>query len=83
MLHLPAKTTEEGVASLVKAIRDLMKELHVPATIAECGVDKDEYMRKVPTLADKAFEDQCTTSNPKMPLVKELEEIYIKALDGK
>ena len=83
MLHLPAKTTEEGVASLVKAIRDLMKELHVPATIAECGVDKDEYMRKVPTLADKAFEDQCTTSNPKMPLVKELEEIYIKAFDGK
>ena len=83
MLHLPAKTTEEGVASLIKAIRDLMKELHVPATIAECGVDKDEYIRKVPTLADKAFEDQCTTSNPKMPLVKEMEEIYIKAYSGK
>ena len=30
-------------------------------------------------LADKAFEDQCTGANPRLPLVKELEDIYIRA----
>lgn len=78
-LGLPAATVEEGVSSLVKAIRDLMKELNVPMTIAECKVDKKQFMAKVPELSDKAFEDQCTNANPRLPLVKELEEIYIRA----
>jgi len=56
-----------------------MKELNLPMTIAECKVDKKEFLSKVPMLAEKAFEDQCTTANPRLPLIKELEEIYIKA----
>lgn len=78
-LGLPSSTVEEGVNSLIKAVRDLMKELNLPMTIAECKVDKKEFLAKVPMLADKAFEDQCTNANPRLPLVKELEEIYIKA----
>lgn len=82
-LGLPASTTEEGVASLIKAVRDLMKELDCPTTIAECGVPRDVFEAKVAKLADQAFEDQCTTANPRMPFVKELEGIYRKAYDGK
>lgn len=78
-LDLPASTVDEGVKSLVKAVRDLMKEINIPMTIAECKVNKKEFLAKVPMLADKAFEDQCTNANPRLPLVKELEEIYIKA----
>lgn len=78
-LGLPASSVEEGVRSLVKAIRDLMKELNMPMTIAECKVDKKKFIAKVPELADKAFEDQCTNANPRLPLVKELEDIYIRA----
>lgn len=82
MLGLPCKTTEEGVKSLVKAVRDLMKEINVPFTIKECGIDEKVFMATVPSLADKAFGDQCTTANPRLPLVKELEELYIKAYKG-
>ncbi|NLW01520.1 MAG: bifunctional acetaldehyde-CoA/alcohol dehydrogenase [Clostridiales bacterium] len=78
-LGLPASTTQEGVQSLINAINRLMKELNMPMTIAECGVSKDEFEAKIKELADKAFEDQCTTANPRMPLVTELEEIYRKA----
>lgn len=81
-LGLKAGTTEEGVSSLIKAIKDLMKELNMPMTIAECKVDSKEFAAKVPELADRAFEDQCTTANPRLPLVKELEQLYMKAFDG-
>ena len=54
----------------------------MPSTIAECGISRDAFEAKVETLADKAFEDQCTTANPRMPLVKELEEIYRRAYTG-
>ena len=82
-LGLPAKTTEEGVKSLVKAIRDLMKELNVPLSIQECGVDEKAFFDYLPTLCDRAFEDQCTTANPRYPLTKEIAEIYTQAFYGK
>lgn len=81
-LGLPAKTTEEGVKSLIKAIRDLMKELNEPTTLRECGIEEKVFMATVPSLADKAFGDQCTTVNPRLPLVSELEELYKKAYYG-
>ena len=39
-------------------------------------------MDKLSEIADKAFEDQCTTANPKLPLVKEIEQIMIDAYKG-
>lgn len=81
-LGLPAATPAEGVNSLITAIRNLMRELNVPMTIADCKIDRGEFMTKVAELADKAFGDQCTTANPRMPLVKELEGLYLKAYEG-
>ncbi|HSV30455.1 MAG TPA: bifunctional acetaldehyde-CoA/alcohol dehydrogenase [Atribacteraceae bacterium] len=72
-------TVEEGVAALVKGVRDLLKLLDIPLTIAQCGVAWEDFEARVADLADKAFEDQCTTANPKMPLVSEMEAIYRKA----
>ncbi len=82
MLGYKFKTNEEGAAALVKGVRELMATLDMPATIAQFGVSKEAFEAKVKFLADKAFEDQCTTANPKMPLVTELEEIYRKAYSG-
>ncbi|WP_269317909.1 bifunctional acetaldehyde-CoA/alcohol dehydrogenase [Alkalibacterium sp. AK22] len=81
-LDLPASTTEEGVESLIKAIYDLAKKLNIPMSIKENGVDKKAFDAIVDDMAERAFEDQCTTANPKMPLVKELAEVYKAAFKG-
>ena len=81
-LGLKANTTEEGVESLVNAIYDLAKKLNIPMSIRENGVDKKEFEARVDYLADKAFEDQCTTANPKLPLVTELADVYRNAFKG-
>jgi acetaldehyde dehydrogenase / alcohol dehydrogenase len=81
-LGLPARTTEEGVESLIQAIIALAKELDIPMSIAANGIDPVKFETKVDWLADKAFEDQCTTANPKLPLVTELAEIYRLAYKG-
>jgi len=82
-LGLKADTTEQGVESLIKAVRDLMKELEMPMSFKECGIDEKVYLSKLDELSDKAFEDQCTTANPRLPLVSELKEILTKAYYGK
>jgi len=82
-LGLPAVTPEEGVSSLIRAIRNLAKTLKIPQTIAECGVKEEEFLAKVAMLAEKAFEDQTTITNPRTPLIKELEDIYRRAYYGR
>lgn len=82
ILGLSASTTEEGVDSLVQAIIKLAKELEVPMSLEANNINKIEFESKVDYLADRAFEDQCTTANPKLPLVTELAEIYRQAYKG-
>ncbi|MCY6369243.1 bifunctional acetaldehyde-CoA/alcohol dehydrogenase [Clostridium ganghwense] len=78
-LNLPCSTPEEGVKSLANAVRDLMKKVNMPLTLAECGIEEEHFNSITERLADEAFEDQCTTSNPRLPLVKEIKELMIKA----
>lgn len=78
VLGLKADSVEEGVKSLIDAIRKLMQDLNEPMSIKDCGIEKDEYISSIKKLAVEAFDDQCTSANPRSPLVKELEEIYMK-----
>lgn len=82
ILGLSANTTEEGVESLIQAIIKLAKELEIPMSLEANNINKVEFENKVDYLADRAFEDQCTTANPKLPLVIELAEIYRQAYKG-
>jgi acetaldehyde dehydrogenase/alcohol dehydrogenase len=81
-LGLPARTKEEGVASLAKAIRDLERRMHMPMSIKETGVDESTFLANLNTLSDKAFSDQCTNANPRLPLVSEISDIYKRAYYG-
>ncbi|AJS57912.1 bifunctional acetaldehyde-CoA/alcohol dehydrogenase [Paenibacillus sp. IHBB 10380] len=83
ILGLPARTTEEGVNSLIKAIRDLNKVLGIEESFQQLGFDPKVFESRVDYLADRAFEDQCTTANPKLPLVTELADVYRDAFYGR
>ncbi|MFB9324867.1 bifunctional acetaldehyde-CoA/alcohol dehydrogenase [Paenibacillus aurantiacus] len=83
MLGLPARTTEEGVNSLIEAIRKLNASLGIPEKFQDLGFDPADFEARVDYLADRAFEDQCTTANPRMPLVAELADVYRNAFYGK
>lgn len=82
-LGIGDKDTQKAVDNLVAAVRDLMKHVNVPMTIKDCGVNEQEFLSKVDALSYKAFEDQCTTANPRYPLVSEIKELYLKAYYGK
>ena len=82
MLGLKAKDNAEGVNSLINAIKELMAKLEMPKSLKECGVDEKEFLAKVDELSDRAFEDQCTTVNPRLPLVTEIKQILLDAYYG-
>ncbi len=81
-LGLKASTTEEGVKSLVNAVIEMNKKLNIPSSLKELGIEEQEFLANVDALADKAFSDQCTTANPRLPLVTELKQILLDAYYG-
>ncbi|KAG3325157.1 NADPH-dependent butanol dehydrogenase, partial [Listeria monocytogenes] len=81
-IGFPAATTEEGVKSLVDEIIKLGKDVGIDMSLKGQNVAKKDLDAVVDTLADRAFMDQCTTANPKQPLVSELKEIYLEAYKG-
>jgi len=68
--------------ALAKAVRGLIQSLNMPLTIKECNIEEQTFLSRLDYLADNAFEDQCTTANPRMPLVSELKDLYTKAYYG-
>ena len=77
------KNNADAVEILANQVEELNKQLGIPATLQEYGINEADFLTKVPLLADLAFGDQCTTANPRVPLVSELEQLYLKAYYGK
>ena len=80
---LPAFTNEEAINSLIAKVRELNEKLEIPKSLQEAGIDEQDFLANVDELADRAFEDQCTTANPRLPLVTELKQILLDAYYGK
>ena len=81
--YIGGKTVQESVQNLVQAIRDLEREVGAPASIQECGIDEKLFFDNLQRLSENAHEDQCTTANPRYPLISEIAELYTKAYYGK
>lgn len=67
--------TQKAVEALISEIKKLMRECDMPQSFKDCGIDEKEYTKNIHEIALRAFEDQCTTANPRLPLVEEIEEI--------
>lgn len=76
-------TLEGNVAALIKNIETLRTELNLPACISETGVSKEDYEAKITDLAELIFDDQCTATNPRYPLIAEIHDILTKIYDCK
>ena len=69
--------------NLIQATEQLLDRLGFPRSIADLGISREEFERAVPELASIAFEDPSWRSNPRMPLISELIELFWKAYEGR
>lgn len=81
-LGLKGKTDDEKVDNLIKAIEDLKKEINIPASIKEWGISREDFEKAMEDLPTLAFDDQCTGSNPRYPLIDEIKQLYWLAYEG-
>jgi acetaldehyde dehydrogenase/alcohol dehydrogenase len=83
LLGLGGSTIEEKVKKLVRATEQLLDQLAIPRSIAELGISQEQFEQAMPELAKIAFDDPSWRSNPRMPLVSELVELFWEAYRGR
>ena len=83
LLGLGGNTIEEKVKNLIVEIEKLLDNLKFPRSIAELGISKEEFERAMPDLIKHAFDDPSWRSNPRMPLITELADLFWKAYQGR
>ncbi len=81
-LHLPGKTDQEKLDSLIAAIHELKHQIGIKDTIREYGVDEEKFLATLDEMTEQAFDDQCTGANPRYPLMSEIKEMYLHAYYG-
>jgi acetaldehyde dehydrogenase/alcohol dehydrogenase len=83
LLALGGHTTDEKVRNLVEATEQLLDQLSFPRSIADLGISKEEFEQAMPELTKLAFDDPSWRSNPRMPLISELADLFWKAYEGR
>ena len=46
-------------------------------------MDEAEFLAQVDELSVKAFDDQCTGSNPRYPLISQIKQLYLDSYYGR
>lgn len=46
------------------------------------GVSEEAFLGRLDEMVEQAFDDQCTGTNPRYPLMKEIKEMYLNAYYG-
>jgi acetaldehyde dehydrogenase/alcohol dehydrogenase len=82
-LGLPAKGPKDAPQVYAQACYELAIKVGIKMSFKEQGLDEKEWLSNLNKVAMNAFEDQCTPANPRLALVKDMEEILRKAYYGK
>lgn len=81
-LGLNGRNEDEKIAALLAWLDELKADLDIPPSIKAFGVPEKEFLAKLDEIAQRAFDDQCTGSNPRFPLISELRQVLLDSYYG-
>lgn len=81
LIGLNPKDTKEGVEMFAQAVEKLCVEVGLAYNFESQKISREAWEEAKHRIAMNAYEDQCTPANPRMPMVKDMEEILEKTYD--
>ena len=83
VLGIESSTPEEGVELLARAVEDYRdQKLGMDSSFQAAGVDEDYFWSVLNQIGMRAYEDQCTPANPRIPQIEDMKDIAIAAYYG-
>ncbi len=81
-IGLEGENDEVLTNNLIKLIDEFNKELNIPSSMKEYGVDEEEFKNNLKFIAHNAVLDPCTGSNPRTIDDESMEKLYSCAYYG-
>ena len=81
-LGIKGRNNTEKLNNLIAAIEELKEKVGIKKTIRDYGIDEKEFLDRLDEMAEQAFDDQCTGTNPRFPLISEIRGMYLRAYYG-
>ena len=81
-LKLGGTTDEEKLENLIAAVDELKAKIGIRKTIRDYGIDETDFLNRLDSMVEQAFDDQCTGANPRYPLMSEIKQMYLNAYYG-
>lgn len=81
-LNLGGKTDDEKVEGLITALDALKEKIGIKKTIRDYVPDEEDFLNRLDSMTEQAFDDQCTGANPRYPLMSEIKQMYLNAYYG-
>ena len=81
-LGIKGKNDQEKLDGLIKKIDDLKDYVGIKKTIKDYGIKEEDFLATLDEMTENAFDDQCTGNNPRLPLMSEIKDMYLKAYYG-
>ena len=81
-LNLGGKTDEEKVENLIAALDALKEKIGIKKTIRDYVPNEEDFLNRLDSMTEQAFDDQCTGANPRYPLMSEIKQMYLNAYYG-
>ena len=82
-LCVKGRTDADKLEGLIKKIDELKDYVGIKKSIQEYGVDEKNFLDTLDDMVEQAFDDQCTGANPRLPLMSEIKDMYLRAYYGK
>ncbi len=82
-LGIGDKSDHKSVEKLIAWVDELKKEIGIPDSIQAAGVPESDFLERLDTVSAMAFDDQCTGTNPRYPLVSEIRQLLLDSYYGR
>jgi acetaldehyde dehydrogenase/alcohol dehydrogenase len=81
-LGIKYKSVDDAPKVFAKEVADLRTRLGVEGSFQELGVNEKEFMDNLEAIAMRAYEDQCTPANPRVPMLEDIKDVAVSAYYG-
>lgn len=83
ILHLESSSIRQSAFNMVRTTKQYINKLNIPNTIEAFGVRQEEFEKELESMAEAAWKDSCTATNPRKCSKEDIITVYKRAYFGK
>ncbi|WP_411336545.1 1-propanol dehydrogenase PduQ [Ruminococcus gauvreauii] len=83
LVKIDGPSIRQSAFSVVRSTKQMIRRLGIPESIKAAGIEKEDFERVLDEMAEAAYQDSCTRTNPRACSKDEIRELFMRAYTGK